>query len=40
MQYTTGINNEIDYLITKNKKDYIDDARFVLTPTEWMEVSS
>ncbi len=40
VQYTTGINNEIDYLITKNKKDYIDDARFVLTPTEWMEVSS
>ena len=40
MQYTTGINNEIDYLITKNKKDYIDDDRFVLTPTEWMEVSS
>ena len=36
VQYMTGRNNRMDYLITANRKDYKDVSLPVLTPTEWL----
>ena len=36
MQYMTGRNNRVDYLITANRKDYKDVSLSVLTPAEWL----
>ncbi len=38
VQYITGKNNKIDYIITSNNKDYIDDLIPVLTPTAWIKM--
>ena len=38
VQYTTGYNNRVDYLITLNKKDYEDSSIPVITPSEWLEI--
>ena len=37
VQYMTGKNNEADYIITVNRKDYKEDSLPVLTPASWME---
>ena len=37
VQYMTGQNNRMDYLITANQKDYKDVSLPVLTPAEWLE---
>ena len=37
VQYMTGKNNESDYIITVNRKDYKEDSLPVLTPASWME---
>lgn len=34
VQYMTGENNDMDYIVTVNKKDYKDALLPVLTPTE------
>lgn len=39
VQYMTGQNNRMDYLITVNKKDYKDIFLPVLTPAEWLELN-
>ncbi len=36
VQYVTGWNNRMDYLITANRKDYKDVFLSVLTPAEWL----
>ena len=36
VQYMTGRNNRMDYLITANRKDYKDVSLPVLTPAEWL----
>lgn len=36
VQYMTGRNNRMDYLITANRKDYKDVSLSVLTPAEWL----
>lgn len=36
VQYMTGRNNRVDYLITANRKDYKDVSLSVLTPAEWL----
>ena len=36
VQYMTGRNNWMDYLITTNRKDYKDVSLSVLTPAEWL----
>ena len=33
----TGQNNQMDYLITVNQKDYKDIQLSVLTPAEWLK---
>ena len=38
VQYTTGKNNRIDYIITANHKDYEDDLLPVITPAAWIEM--
>lgn len=38
VQYTTGKNNRIDYIITVNHKDYEDDLLPVITPAAWIEM--
>lgn len=38
VQYMTGKNNKIDYIITFNKKDYADSALPILTPTAYMDM--
>lgn len=37
VQYTTGKNNGVDCIITKNQKDYTDTLMPVLTPATWIE---
>ncbi len=38
VQYITGKNNKMDYIITSNNKDYVDDLVPVLTPTAWIKM--
>ncbi len=38
VQYMSGKNNRMDYIITVNRKDYADALLPVMTPTEWMEM--
>lgn len=38
VQYITGKNNRIDYVITGNRKDYTDALLPVLTPSECIEM--
>ena len=37
MQYMTGKNSNIDYIITVNGKDYADAMLPVMTPAVWIE---
>ncbi len=37
VQYMTGKNNGMDYIITANCKDYVDALPPAVTPTEWIE---
>lgn len=39
VQYMTGRNNRVDYLITAKRKDYKDVSLSVLTPAEWTVLS-
>ncbi|MBD5495124.1 MAG: PIN domain-containing protein [Lachnospiraceae bacterium] len=36
VQYMTGKNNGMDYIITANRKDYEDAMLPVMTPTAWI----
>lgn len=36
VQYMTGKNNAVDYIITVNKKDYADAKLPVQTPSDWI----
>ena len=36
VQYMTGKNNAVDYVITANKKDYADAKLPVRTPSDWI----
>ena len=36
VQYMTGKNNGMDYIITANRKDYEDAMLPVMTPTSWI----
>ena len=38
VQYTTGKNNRIDYIITENHKDYEDALLPVIMPAAWIEM--
>ncbi|MCM1122782.1 MAG: PIN domain-containing protein [Eubacterium sp.] len=38
VQYITGKNNRMDYIITGNHKDYEDVLLPVMTPTAWIEM--
>lgn len=38
VQYTTGKNNRIDYIITANHKDYVDAMLPVMTPAAWIKM--
>lgn len=38
VQYTTGKNNRLDYIITANHKDYEDALLPVITPAAWIEM--
>lgn len=38
VQYITGKNNKMDYIITSNNKDYVDDLVPVLAPTAWIKM--
>jgi len=38
VQYTTGENNRMDYIITVNHKDYENAMLPVITPTAWIEM--
>lgn len=38
VQYMTGKNNQIDYIITANEKDYKYASIPVLTPDSWIEI--
>ncbi len=40
VQYMTGKNNGVDYIITANLKDYEDTSLQVLTPAAWIEKNS
>lgn len=37
VQYMTGKNSRVDFIITANRKDYEDDSLPVRTPVEWVE---
>ena len=37
VQYMTGKNSNMDYIITVNGKDYADAMLPVMTPAEWIE---
>jgi len=39
VQYMTGKNNRIDYIITGNHKDYADALIPVMTPAAWIEIA-
>lgn len=38
VQYTTGKNSGMDYVITVNRKDYAEAMLPVLTPAAWIEM--
>ena len=38
VQYMTGKNNRVDYIITANQKDYTDASLPVMTPEEWVQM--
>ena len=38
VQYMTGKNNGVDYIITANCKDYADALLPAVTPAEWIEI--
>ncbi len=40
VQYMTGKNNGVDYIIMANLKDYEDTSLQVLTPAAWIEKNS
>ncbi len=40
VQYMTGKNNGVDYIITANLKDYEGASLHVLTPAAWIEKNS
>lgn len=40
VQYMTGKNNGVDYIITLNRKDYEDISLPVQTPAVWLEKAS
>ena len=37
VQYTVARNNRIQYILSSNKKDYMDTEVLVLTPAEYVE---
>lgn len=39
VQYMTGKNNRIDYIITVNRKDYADALLPVMTPGAWIKMT-
>ena len=39
VQYMTGKNSRMDYIITVNCKDYADALLPVMTPTAWIEMA-
>ena len=39
VQYQVAINNKIDYIITRNKKDYTNSIIPIYTPTEYINQS-
>ena len=38
VQYMTGKNSRMDYIITGNRKDYADALLPVMTPATWIEM--
>jgi predicted nucleic acid-binding protein len=38
VQYTVAINNKIDYIITRNSKDYINSSISVISPQEYLNL--
>lgn len=38
IQYYSAVNTRVDYIITRNKKDYIDDKIPVLSPDEFLAI--
>ncbi len=40
VQYMTGKNARMDYIITGNRKDYADAMLPVMTPVAWIEMAS
>lgn len=38
VQYMTGKNSRMDYIITVNRKDYADALLPVMTPAAWIEM--
>lgn len=40
VQYMTGKNSRMDYIITRNQKDYADALLPVITPAKWIEMGS
>lgn len=38
VQYMTGKNNRMDYIITVNQRDYSDISLPVMTPEEWVHM--
>ncbi len=39
VQYMTGKNSRMDYIITVNRKDYADALLPVITPAAWIEIA-
>lgn len=39
VQYTTGKNSRMNYIITVNRKDYADASLPVMTPAAWIEMA-
>lgn len=39
VQYMTGKNSRMDYIITVNRKDYADALLPVMTPAAWIEMA-
>ncbi len=39
VQYMTGKNSRMDYIITVNRKDYADALLPVMPPAEWIEMA-
>lgn len=38
IQYTTAQNNQMDYVITSNTKDFEDNEGNVLLPEQWISI--